>query len=70
LERAASAALFFVLQLRLPFFSFCSFGCPFFVLQLRARSAKPVSAGRQRERHVGHFAFMRSVVQSLDARES
>ena len=30
----------------------------------------PVSAARQRKLHVGHFAFMRSVVQGLDPRES
>ncbi len=30
----------------------------------------PVSAARQRKLHVGHFAFMRSVVQGLDARDS
>lgn len=35
-----------------------------------ARSATPVSAARQRKLHVGHFAFMRSVVQGLDPRES
>ena len=29
-----------------------------------------VSAARQRKLHVGHFAFMRSVVQGLDPRES
>jgi site-specific recombinase XerD len=29
-----------------------------------------VGAARQRKLHVGHFAFMRSVVQGLDARES
>ena len=34
------------------------------------RSATPISAARQRKLHVGHFAFMRSVVQGLDARES
>jgi len=34
------------------------------------RGATPVSAARQRKLHVGHFAFMRSVVQGLDARES
>ena len=34
------------------------------------RSATPVSAARQRKLHVGHFAFMRSVVQGLDPRES
>ena len=28
------------------------------------------SAARQRKLHVGHFAFMRSVVQGLDPRES
>ena len=35
-----------------------------------SRSATPVSAARQRKLHVGHFAFMRSVVQGLDPRES
>lgn len=35
-----------------------------------ARSLAPVSAARQRKLHVGHFAFMRSVVQGLDPRES
>ncbi len=35
-----------------------------------ARSSTPVSAARQRKLHVGHFAFMRSVVQGLDPRES
>ena len=35
-----------------------------------ARSPTPVSAARQRKLHVGHFAFMRSVVQGLDPRES
>ncbi|MEI2713944.1 MAG: phage integrase family protein [Nocardioides sp.] len=34
------------------------------------RSLAPVSAARQRKLHVGHFAFMRSVVQGLDPRES
>ena len=34
------------------------------------RSLAPVSAARQRKLHVGHFAFMRSVVQGLDARDS
>ena len=34
------------------------------------RSHTPVSAARQRKLHVGHFAFMRSVVQGLDPRES
>ena len=34
------------------------------------RSLTPVSATRQRKLHVGHFAFMRSVVQGLDPRES
>ena len=34
------------------------------------RSLTPVSAARQRKLHVGHFAFMRSVVQGLDPRES
>ena len=35
-----------------------------------ARSQARVSAARQRKLHVGHFAFMRSVVQGLDPRES
>ena len=30
----------------------------------------PASAARERKLHVGHFAFMRAVVQGLDARES
>ena len=30
----------------------------------------PASAARKRKLHVGHFAFMRSVVQGLDPRES
>jgi hypothetical protein len=30
----------------------------------------PVSAARARKLHVGHFAFMRSVVQGLDLRQS
>ena len=34
------------------------------------RSLAPVSAARPRKLHVGHFAFMRSVVQGLDPRES
>lgn len=34
------------------------------------RSHVQVSAARQRKLHVGHFAFMRSVVQGLDPRES
>ena len=34
------------------------------------RSLTPISAARQRKLHVGHFAFMRSVVQGLDPRES
>jgi site-specific recombinase XerD len=34
------------------------------------RSDSPVSAARRRKLHVGHFAFMRSVVQGLDARKS
>jgi len=36
----------------------------------RLTGVTPVSAARQRKLHVGHFAFMRSVVQGLDARES
>ena len=35
-----------------------------------ARSQARASAARQRKLHVGHFAFMRSVVQGLDPRES
>ncbi len=34
------------------------------------RSLAPASAARQRKLHVGHFAYMRSVVQGLDPRES
>lgn len=34
------------------------------------RKPVSVSAARQRKLHVGHFAFMRSVVQGLDPRES
>jgi site-specific recombinase XerD len=34
------------------------------------RSHAGVSAARQRKLHVGHFAFMRSVVQGLDPRDS
>ncbi len=30
----------------------------------------PAAAARPRKLHVGHFAFMRSVVQGLDARQS
>lgn len=37
---------------------------------LPARVGTHVSAARQRKLHVGHFAFMRSVVQGLDPRES
>ena len=36
----------------------------------RSVATVPTSAARQRKLHVGHFAFMRSVVQGLDARES
>ena len=35
-----------------------------------ARGQAHVSAARQRKLHVGHFAFMRSVVQGLDPRDS
>ena len=35
-----------------------------------ARNATRASAARQRKLHVGHFAFMRAVVQGLDPRES
>jgi site-specific recombinase XerD len=34
------------------------------------RTHSAVSAARQRKLHVGHFAFMRSVVQGLDPRQS
>jgi site-specific recombinase XerD len=34
------------------------------------RSPVPASAARQRKLHVGHFAFMRAVVQGLDSRDS
>ena len=34
------------------------------------RSQTAVSAARQRKLHIGHFAFMRSVVQGLDPKES
>ena len=34
------------------------------------RGQSPVRAARQRKLHVGHFAFMRSVVQGLDPRQS
>ena len=45
---------------------------PLFGTSTRAapRSPTPISAARQRKLHVGHFAFMRSVVQGLDPRES
>ena len=33
-------------------------------------AAAAPSAARQRKLHVGHFAFMRSVVQGIDARDS
>ena len=39
-------------------------------LMPRTGAATPVSAARQRKLHVGHFAFMRSVVQGLDPGES
>jgi site-specific recombinase XerD len=39
-------------------------------LMLGARSHEHVSAARRRKLHVGHFAFMRSVVQGLDPRDS
>ena len=35
-----------------------------------AQARAKVSAARQRKLHIGHFAFMRSVVQGLDPRES
>jgi hypothetical protein len=38
--------------------------------RMQTRSLAPVSAARKRKLHVGHFGFMRSVVQGLDARES
>ena len=34
------------------------------------RTLAPVSAARQRKLHVGHFAFMRSVVQGLDRKST
>ena len=34
------------------------------------RTPAPASAARQRKLHVGHFAFMRSVVQGIDPRQS
>ncbi len=40
------------------------------VLAAHARAVTQVSAARQRKLHVGHFAFMRAVVQGLDPRES
>jgi len=45
---------------------------PLFGTSIRTspRSVAPVSAARQRKLHVGHFAFMRSVVQGLDPRDS
>ena len=45
---------------------------PLFGMSTRtpARNVTSVSAARQRKLHVGHFAFMRSVVQGLDPRES
>jgi len=45
---------------------------PLFGTSSRAipRSDSRVSAARQRKLHVGHFAFMRSVVQGLDPRDS
>ena len=45
---------------------------PLFGTSIRTppRSLAPVSAARQRKLHVGHFAFMRSVVQGLDPRDS
>lgn len=33
-------------------------------------AAHPTSSGRQRKLHLGHFAFMRAVVQGLDTRDS
>jgi hypothetical protein len=36
----------------------------------RAGNHAQARAARQRKLHVGHFAFMRSVVQGLDPRES
>lgn len=35
-----------------------------------APTARSASAARQRKLHVGHFAFMRSVVQGLDPHQS
>ena len=45
---------------------------PIFETSIRAtqRGSTPVNATRQRKLHVGHFAFMRSVVQGLDPGES
>jgi len=44
---------------------------PLFGTSTRPPARSPaVSAARQRKLHVGHFAFMRSVVQGLDPRES
>lgn len=45
---------------------------PLFGTSIRTppRSLAPVSAARQRKLHVGHFAFMRAVVQGLDPRDS
>ena len=36
----------------------------------QVRAVTQASAARQRKLHVGHFAFMRAVVQGLDSRES
>jgi len=48
------------------------FPAPLFGVSTRTppRSLAPASAARHRKLHVGHFAFMRSVVQGLDPRES
>lgn len=39
-------------------------------LATSAQGQRPAAAARQRKLHVGHFAFMRAVVQGLDARDS
>ena len=45
-------------------------GVPAPLFSTSTRSHVQGSAARQRKLHVGHFAFMRSVVQGLDPRES
>ena len=37
---------------------------------LSGATRTPLAAARARKLHVGHFAFMRSVVQGLDVRQS